>query len=101
MRRRGQRDPVTLELIDALVRRDLGCVLAFLEDEHVCRDAWGEVTDWRNASVEHIKSDLRMGVRAKSDLDHCVLLCAGTNIAVPSKAQRQLMRDYLAARRAA
>jgi hypothetical protein len=92
---------VTDELVQALVARDLGCVLAFLEPGHVCRDQWGEVTDWRNASVEHVKADLRMGLRAPSDLEHTVLLCAGTNIAVPSKAQRQLMRDYLAARRVA
>jgi len=99
-----RRDPVTPELVKALRKRDIGCVLSFLDPGHRCRDKWGEFTDWNDPetlTVEHVKSELRMGVRAKSDLDHTVLLCAGSNVGVPSKRERGLIREYLAARRVA
>lgn len=96
-----RKDPVTAELVEALRKRDIGCVLSFLSEGHVCLDKWGEVTDWRNATVEHVKDQLRMGKRGPSDLEHTVLLCAGSNVGVPSKRERGLIRDYLAARRAA
>ena len=97
------RDRVTPELFEALVRRDIGCVLSFLEPGHVCRNQYGDVVSWTDQSttVEHVKGELRMGRRAPSDLAHTVLLCAGSNIGVPSKAQRALLRGYIAARRAA
>lgn len=98
---RRRADRVTPELVEALRARDIGCVLSFLDPGHVCRDRWGAVTDWQNASVEHVKSELRMGRRAPSDLEHTVLLCAGSNVGVPSKRERGLIRDYLAARRVA
>jgi hypothetical protein len=104
VRRRKQADPVTPELIEALLARDLGCVLSFLTEDHECRDRWGYAADWRDPlalTVEHVKSELRMGVRASSDLDHTVLLCFGANVGVPSKVERAAMRAYLAARRAA
>jgi len=100
--RRKRRDPVSPELVTALFARDIGCVLSFLDEGHVCTDHWGEVTDWRNATVEHVHEGYGMkGIRAKSDLDHTVLLCAGSNIGVPSKRERGLIRKYLVARRAA
>lgn len=97
------RDRVTPELVEALWARDLGCVLSFLQAGHVCTNKWGDVIDWQNAgiTVEHVKPQLRMGVRARSILAETVLLCAGSNIGVPSKAQRALIRDYIAARRVA
>ena len=100
-RRKPKRDPVTPELVEALERRDIGCVLAFLQNGHECTDRWGDPCSWKflhnpwAITVEHVKSDLRMGVRAPSDLAHTVLLCAGTNIGVPSRTQRNLMRHYL------
>jgi hypothetical protein len=101
IRRRTRRDPVTPEFREAVFARDLGCVLAFLQRGHVCRSRWGERVDWQDRSawsIEHVKSDLRMGVRAASDMAHTVTLCAGANLAVPSKEQRALIRTYLTMR---
>lgn len=95
-------DPVTAELAADLWARDIGCTLSFLDPGHVCTDRWGTIVGWRDAvTIEHVKTDLRMGRRAPSDLEHCVLLCAGSNVGVPSKRERALMREYLAARRVA
>ncbi len=56
--------------------------------------------DWQpGCQVEHVKDHSTMGRRAPSDMDHCVILCGGTNVNVPSKVQRELMREYLKARR--
>jgi len=92
------RDPVTPELVAYLRTRDGMCVLAKLEPSHQCRDQWGTPHDPRatwKLSVEHIKTELRLGRRAPSDRRHTVLLCHGANVGVPSKAQRALLREYL------
>ena len=47
IRRKPKADPVTPELVDALRRRDLACVLSFLDEGHVCTDRWGDPCDWR------------------------------------------------------
>ena len=36
-----------------------------------------------------------MGKRAPSDAWHLVAMCGWANVAVPSKAQREAMREYL------
>ena len=82
----------------AVFVRDEGCVLAKLEPDHECRDVWGQKHSPNNfdrLSLEHVKSDLRMGVKAPNDPEHLVALCGYTNVNVPSKAQRALMRAYL------
>jgi hypothetical protein len=79
--------------------RDGGCVLAKLEPGHVCKDVWNQVhapNDFDRLTLEHVKSDLRMGVRAENDMDHLVALCGLANFEVPSKAQRAMFREYLA-----
>lgn len=79
--------------------RDRGCVLHFLEPGHECRDVWGQPHAWNDTgrlTLEHVKTDLRMGVRAPNDAAHLVTLDGYTNVNVPSKAQRALFREYLA-----
>jgi hypothetical protein len=96
--RRTKPDPVTGAVRWAVLHRDRMCVLARYFPEHVCRDRWGNVhrpDDTKRLSIEHVKDELRMGVRAPSDLAHLVALCFGANVAVPSKVERQSMRDYL------
>ena len=93
-----RRDAVSAELREAVIRRDGCCFIARIDPEHVCRDRWGyphAATDDLLLTLEHVKSDLRIGRRAPSDLRHLVALCHGSNVAVPSKAQRALMRTYL------
>jgi hypothetical protein len=89
---------VTPELRAAVFARDKRCVLFDLDPTHVCRDVWGQVhmpTATHLLTVEHVKSDLRMGVRAPSDMEHLVAMCGYSNVAVPSKDQRQRIREYL------
>jgi hypothetical protein len=98
IRRRARRDPVSPELRIAVLERDGGCVLWRLDPSHWCRDQWGlehnpELLEV--LTVEHVKSDLRMGVRAPSDLAHLVAMCHSGNVGVPSKSQRQALRAYL------
>ena len=83
----------------AVFIRDGGCVLAKLEPDHECRDVWGQPHAWNDTdrcTLEHVKSDLRMGVRAPNDAAHLVTLCGYANVNVPSKAQRAMFREYLA-----
>lgn len=83
----------------AVFARDGGCVLAALEPGHQCRDVWNQphaANDFDRLTLEHVKSDLRMGVRAPNDAEHLVTLCGAANVGVPSKAQRAMFREYLA-----
>ncbi len=92
-------DPVTPEMRTAVLSRDGECVLAKRDRAHVCRDALGRPhAPWAldMLSLEHVKSELRMGVRAPSDAAHLVALCHFANVAVPSKEVRAWMREYLA-----
>lgn len=99
LRSRPNADPVTHTVRQEVMRRDGRCLMAVFEPLHVCRDAWGiphAATATAKLTVEHVKSDLRMGVRAPSDMAHLTLLCWQANTGVPSKAFREFARDYLA-----
>lgn len=94
-----RRDPVTPALRAAVLERDQRCKLFDLDPAHVCRDRWNQphMPGAVNLlTLEHVKSELRMGVRAPSDLAHLVAICWAGNVGVPSKAQRQGLREYLA-----
>lgn len=99
MRRRGHKDIVTPEVRAFVLRRDGECLAHKFDASHVCRDIWGtphSPYDMDKCSLEHVKSELRLGRRAESDPAHLVALCAAANIGVPSKALRTYMRAYLA-----
>ena len=100
MRPRGKRyDPVTPEVRLEVMRRDGECVLKKRDLFHQCRDQWGAWHDSRDVnrlSLEHVKDELRAGVRAPSDVRHLVALCHTANLKPPSKAEREFMREYLA-----
>lgn len=51
--------------------------------------------DFDRLTLEHVKSDLRIGVRAPNDLEHLVALCGYANVNVPTKVQRAALREYL------
>jgi hypothetical protein len=100
LRRTAQRDPVTPEVRDAVLRRDGICVLALYEREHICRNRWGREhapTEVSELTVEHVHDFLMMGKRAPSDPEHLVALDFAANFRPPTKAQRALFREYLAA----
>ena len=91
-------DPVTPEVAEFVKLRDGMCVLAKFDAMHRCRDQWGQ----RHSSfalgrltLEHVKSELRMGKRAPSDAAHLVTLCGYANVNVPTKSQRAFFREYL------
>jgi hypothetical protein len=99
-RSRRRRDPVTPEVRETVLLRDRECVLVKRDPLHVCRDQWGNWhVPWHldKLSLEHVKDDLRMGVRAPSDPAHLVAMCHAANVAVPSKEVRAWMREYLEA----
>lgn len=91
-----RRDPVTPRLRLAVLERDRECLAKRFDDGR----CWGRLT------IEHVKRDYRLGVRAESDLAHLVTLCEGHtengrragrqwNTA---KENRARMRAYLAER---
>ena len=86
-------------IYEAVMERDQGCVLYRLEPGHVCRTRWGTEHPWNATAlctIEHVKSDLRMGKRAPDDLRFLVVLCGAANDRPPTKQQRELFREYLA-----
>lgn len=85
-------------LWEAVMDRDKGCILHALEPGHVCRTVFGTEHPWDATdllTVEHVKADLRMGVRAPDDLGFMVALCGYANNRPPSKVQRAAFREYL------
>lgn len=64
-----KRDPVTPDTRLAVFARDKGCVAPLLGGSVM--DCWGRLTQ------EHVKSELRLGKRAPSDMAHLVTLCQG------------------------
>ena len=93
------RDRVTPEVREAVLRRDGQCLLAKMDDRHICRDTWGQPhlsTRTHLLSLEHVQDGYgRMGQRAPSDMSHLVALCHWANVNVPSKEQRAAFREYL------
>lgn len=96
MKRHARRDPVTPAVRLAVLERDSGCRAPLLGGSFL--DCWGRLT------LEHVKDDLRMGVRAPSDPAHLVTLCEGhTEPGMRAgyswnldKRNREKVRDYLA-----
>lgn len=90
------KDPVTPDLRLDVLRRDRGCVAPLLGGTAI--DCFGTLT------LEHVKDELRMGVRAASDLAHLVTLCEGHTENGrragyqwnTDKANRARVREYLA-----
>jgi len=65
-----QNDPVTVEMRNAVLKRDGGCMAPRL-DPSQSGACWGRLT------LEHVKEHGRMSKRAPSDLGHLVALCQG------------------------
>lgn len=96
---RAEEDKVTPELRAAVLDRDRACVLWLRDPGHACRDRWGmphAPDDRKKLSIEHVHDGYgTTGKRAPSDMAHCMALCGGANVGVPSKVEREWMRDYL------
>jgi hypothetical protein len=102
-RRKARKDPVTPELHDEVIARDLrfagGCVAAFLDIEHGCRDRWGRVhwaSDQTRLTLDHVQDGYgRAGKRAPSDVAHLVSLCYGAHLGGWATSHRPLLREYI------
>lgn len=92
------KDRVTPEERAFVLRRDGECVLFKRDPSHRCSFMGREhrPNDAKRLTMEHVKDAPMMGRRAPSDRKHMVALCLDANVAVPSKAERDWMRDYLA-----
>jgi|ERR1035437_378273 hypothetical protein len=94
IRRHPHKDPVTPELRQAVLERDRGCVARRLDS--LAGYCSGTLT------LDHVKEEPRLGVRAPSDPAHLVTLCQGhSEVGMKSghqwnTANRPLLRSYLA-----
>jgi hypothetical protein len=83
------RDPVTPELRLAVLERDRGCVAVKLgADPADCRSP---------LTLDHVKSQPRMGLRAPSDMGHLVAVCWAHHLDNGwATSHRPELRRYLA-----
>lgn len=78
---------------------DRKCFMIRLNPYHLCHDQFGnehEATDLRQLTVEHVKKELRLGLRADDKPEFMVALCWAENLRPPTKETREAMRAYLA-----
>jgi len=98
-RQRLGADEVNASLRRAVLERDGCCVLLKLDPSHFCRTVWGEYHDPRDLdklTIEHVHvTGSMMGKRAPDTLGTMVAMCGYANVAVPSRAVRDAIRDYL------
>jgi hypothetical protein len=100
-RRKAHKDSVSPDLHREVIRRDIafagGCVQAFLDSEHECRNIWGDPQHpGRDLQTDHIQDGYgRTGKRAKSDVHHLVSLCAASHLNGWATSHRPLLREYL------
>lgn len=84
---------------EAVMERDGMCVLAKLEPGHECRTVYGTphpADAIHLLTFEHVREHLAMGMRKVDDVRWAVALCGAANDRPPTKAQRALIREYLA-----
>ena len=100
--RRKRKDPVSPELHDEVLARDIrfagGCLAAFLDPDHECRSVFGEPhPPNRLLTLDHVQDGYgRMGKRAPSDRAHLVSLCYHAHLNGWATSHRPLLREYLA-----
>lgn len=88
MRSHKRRDPVTQAVAIAVIQRDGGCVAPRLGGSFM--DCGGRTT------LDHVKDEPRMGVRAPSDMAHLVTLCEQHHLWTSwATSHRPELREYL------
>lgn len=104
---RRQQDPVGVDLWESVWRRDCavadGCVARYLGAPGACKNVWGDPArdsmdrPLRSAhQVDHVHEDgSAMALRAKSDMQHLVTLCASHHESW-ARGHRTEERRYLA-----
>ena len=83
-----RKDPVTPELYAEVMARDgWMCVAQRLDP--------GAYSHEGPLTLDHVKDQPRMGVRAPSDIDHLVVLCYHHHLDGWATSHRPLLREYL------
>jgi hypothetical protein len=89
LRRRPQRDPVTLEVAVEVIGRDHGqCIGERVVPDHVCRTLLTLDHVWWHAGGTK-------GRRAPSRVEHLVTMCLELNVGAPSAELREAERQHL------
>jgi len=86
LRRSAHKDPVTADLRLAVLERDGDCVAFQFSATDECR---GRLT------LDHVKDEPRMGVRAPSDMAHLVTVCEHHHLDGWATSHRPELREYL------
>lgn len=99
--RRKHKDPVTPELHDEVIARDVriagGCVAAFMDPTHGCRNRWGDPQrPDAELTLDHVQDRYgRMGKRAPSDPQHLVSLCWYAHLGGWATSHKDPIRWYI------
>lgn len=97
--RRGS--PAYMRAKETVLYRDRHCFILRVDPGHTCRDQWGTAHssyDLHKLTVDHVKRELRFGVRALDLPDFMVAMCWYENDRPPSQEVRDAERKYLAER---
>lgn len=89
---------VTPNLHAFVLNRDGACVPYLLGWPHDCQTRFGQSHSPYHLSMltlEHVKDELGMSIRAEDDPQHLVACCGMLNDQVPSALLRELLRAYL------
>jgi hypothetical protein len=79
-------------------RRDRTCLAYQLNRYHGCVNRWDAPHgqgDWSQLTLEHVPSVHGPEDVRRNDPEHCVTLCWGSNVGVPSKELRTFCREKL------
>ena len=80
--------------------RDRTCLAFQADKSHGCTDTWHQPhgpADWTKLTLEHVPSVHGPSDVRRNDPEHCVTLCFGANVGIPSKVLRAFCRSYLVA----
>ena len=96
--KRARKPKLTQSEREYVLLRD-GCIGYVLDHRHICGGKWGTShgpRDYAKLTLEHVKEDLAMGLRAPNDRRHMVGACWKLNLQPPTAEQRARIREYLA-----
>ena len=98
-----RKPPQTVPSVEraAVYVRDRVCFLYRMDNDHVCRDQWGNPhapDDLLRMTVDHVSPypGGQKGKRPPHSREHMVLMCWSGNVGGPSRAVREAERAYLA-----
>jgi hypothetical protein len=100
-RHKPRKDPVTPEMARLVFERDrLRCAAPSIDAmAGECRNRFGDLVlsdDRDSLTIDHVQDGYgRMGLRATSDLAHCVVICWGHHLNGWATSHRPELRAYI------